>query len=257
MLTGFQDLLSTPLAEGISNIQLLWLVLTSALTSFITAAMGIGGGVLLLAIMASIMPPLALIPVHGLVQFGSNANRALMTRVHIHWPTVLRFSIGAFIGALIASQILVQLPVDWIQRAVACFILYMVWGPKPKQRVISAFKTVFYGGLTTLVSMFVGATGPLVAAFIHRMDKDKLATTATFSACMSFQHVTKAAVFGAVGFSFANWLVPILLMIAAGALGTWLGLQLLNRIPAHLFRRIFSLIVTLLALRLLWQSFMG
>ncbi|OOV87406.1 hypothetical protein BTA35_0208860 [Oceanospirillum linum] len=246
-----------PLAEGLSNLHLFWLVLTSGVTSFITAAMGIGGGVLLLAVMATLLPPLALIPVHGLVQFGSNANRALMTRRHIHWPMVLRFTLGAMLGALIASQVLVQLPVDWIQGAVAFFILYMVWGPKPKKLAVSGAKTVFAGGLTTLISMFVGATGPLVAAFVHRLGQDKLSTTATFSACMSFQHVTKAVVFGALGFHFSAWLVPIVLMIAAGAFGTWLGLKLLNRIPGHLFRRGFALIVTLLALRLLWQSFIA
>ena len=254
-MIDLQTLGVTPLVDGLSNLHLFWLVLTSALTSFITAAMGIGGGVMLLAVMASILPPLALIPVHGLVQFGSNANRALMTYRHTYWPMVLRFSAGALLGAMIASQVLVQLPVDWIQRAVALFILYMVWGPKPKQVAVSGIKTFFSGALTTLISMFVGATGPLVAAFIHRMGKDKLSTTATFSACMSFQHLTKAAVFGAVGFSFTDWVLPILLMIAAGAFGTWLGLKLLNRIPGDLFRRGFALIVTLLALRLLWQSF--
>ncbi|WP_211242650.1 hypothetical protein [Halopseudomonas bauzanensis] len=42
------------------------LVAVSALTSAITASLGIGGGVLLLAIMAIVMPPAAIIPVHGL-----------------------------------------------------------------------------------------------------------------------------------------------------------------------------------------------
>lgn len=251
MMALTEWLQTLPVAES----TLLWLVLTSGLTSMMTAAMGIGGGVLLLAVMASVLPAAALIPVHGLVQFGSNVNRALMTWRHIHWPMVLRFCLGAFLGALLASQILVQLPVAWIQRAVAVFILYMVWGPKPVKQAAGYLKTLVAGTFTTLVSMFVGATGPLVAAFVHRLDKDKLATTATFSACMSFQHLTKAMVFGALGFQFADWLIPVLLMIAAGALGTWLGLRLLHRIPAQYFRRIFSLVVTVLALRLLWQSF--
>ncbi|MBB1489930.1 sulfite exporter TauE/SafE family protein, partial [Oceanospirillum sp. D5] len=100
--------------------------------------------------------------------------------------------------------------------------------------------TILAGGLTTLVSMFVGATGPLVAAFIHRVGCDKLATTATFSACMSFQHLLKAAVFGFVGFSFLDWWQPVVLMVLAGVAGTWLGLRLLNRIPGHLFALLFK-----------------
>ena len=60
-----------------------WLVLTAGVTSLMTATLGIGGGVLLLVIMAQLVPIAALIPVHGLVQLGSNANRAIMTRQHI------------------------------------------------------------------------------------------------------------------------------------------------------------------------------
>jgi hypothetical protein len=44
------------------------LIVASFATSFITAAFGIGGGGVLLAILASLVPPAALIPVHGLVQ---------------------------------------------------------------------------------------------------------------------------------------------------------------------------------------------
>lgn len=252
MLENLQLLLD---AQPVAPVTLSLLLLTSGLTSLITAAMGIGGGVLLLAVMATLLPPLALIPVHGLVQFGSNANRTLMTWRYIHWPMVLRFCLGAALGAWLASFVLVQLPVDWIQRAVAGFILYMVWGPKPKQQTIKGFKTLAAGVLTTLISMFVGATGPLVAAFVHRMKQDKLSTTATFSACMSFQHLTKAVVFGFAGFSFSAWLLPIALMMVAGTLGTWLGLKLLHKIPDTYFKQIFSFVVTLLALRLLWQSF--
>lgn len=212
---------------------------------------------MLLVVMASMLPPLVLIPVHGMVQLGSNANRAWVTRQHIHWPMWIHFAIGASIGALLASQVLVELPVDIIRLAVAGFILLVVWGPKPKPVKVSHEGTVLTGFLTTFVSMFVGASGPLVAAFIHRMGQDKLATTAAFASCMSFQHLLKAAVFGAVGFAFADWWQPIVMMILSGAVGTWVGLKLLHKIPAHRFNQIFRGMVTLLALRLIWQVLMS
>lgn len=237
----------------LSELDLTLLVLASGFTSFVTASVGIGGGVMLLAVMASILPVSALIPVHGLVQLGSNGNRAVMTRLHIHWPMVLRFSLGALLGALLASQVLVQLPLDTIRIAVASFILFMVWGPKPQKRNVSGLGTTIAGAITTFASMFVGASGPLVASVIHRSGQDKLATTATFASCMSFQHLLKALIFGFIGFSFADWWLAILLMIIAGTIGTWLGLRLLNRLPAHIFAILFKTIVTVLALRLLWQ----
>ena len=53
----------------------LLLVATSFVTSALTAGLGIGGGVALLAVMAYGMPVAALIPVHGVVQIGSNLGR--------------------------------------------------------------------------------------------------------------------------------------------------------------------------------------
>lgn len=50
------------------------MILASFFTSAITAAMGIGGGVVLMAIMAVFLPVSALVPVHGIVQMASNAD---------------------------------------------------------------------------------------------------------------------------------------------------------------------------------------
>ncbi|MDY0191288.1 MAG: hypothetical protein RBR22_11190, partial [Desulfuromonas sp.] len=50
------------------------LIVTACLTSAMTAALGVGGGVLLLAVMSMLLPAAAIIPLHGLVQLGSNAN---------------------------------------------------------------------------------------------------------------------------------------------------------------------------------------
>ena len=239
----------------LENIELtLLLILSAAGTSIITAAMGIGGGVLLLAILASVLPPAALIPVHGLVQLGSNGNRAIMTRQHIDWCMVKSFTAGALIGAFIASFVVIQLPLFLIQLCVALFILYLVWGPKPKKHQMSEKGQVAAGAGTTFISMFVGATGPLVAGFVHRQSYDKHSTTATFAACMSFQHLLKMLVFSLVGFAFWQWLPLVLLMILGGMAGTWLGLKMLNKIPAGHFKLIFKTVITLLAVRLLWQA---
>jgi uncharacterized protein len=242
------------LANSLDPGTALLLIITTGFTSFMTAALGIGGGVMLLAVMATVMPVSALIPVHGLVQLGSNGNRALMTRRHIDWHMLKFFSIGAVMGAAVASVVVIQLPLMIIQLAIAGFILFLVWGPKPRNRDMSNTGRMAAGAFTTFVSMFVGATGPLVAGFVHRNAYDKLKLTSTFAACMTFQHSLKALVFSAVGFAFWQWLPLTLVMIASGAGGTWIGLKVLNRIPTEKFRLAFKVVVTLLAIRLLWQA---
>jgi len=241
------------LPESLSIPEAACLVVLSGITSMLTAAVGIGGGVLLLAAMAQLLPVNALIPVHGLVQLGSNGSRAWLMRQYVDKSMVIYFGCGAMLGALIASSIVVQLPLYWIQLSVALFILYLVWGPKLYKHEVSNIGHVLAGAVTTVVSMFVGATGPLVAGFVHRQRYSKFETTGTFAACMSLQHFLKMLVFTAIGFSFWQWLPMIILMILSGLVGTWVGLKLLNRVPEALFKQIYKVVVTLLAMRLLWQ----
>jgi len=238
----------------LSPLLLATLLLTSFLTAAMTAALGIGGGVLLLAVMATVLPVEAIIPVHGLVQLGSNGNRAWMTRQHLDHSLFRYFALGVLPGAALATLIVVQLPLEMIQLTVALFILFLVWGRLPPLPYLSPMAVGTAGAVTTLISAFVGATGPLVAALVHTRGYDKLGLTATLAACMTVQHGVKLLVFTLVGFVFSEWLALTLLMILCGTAGTWLGLRLLRHIPSQQFHRLFKLIVSLLALRLLWQA---
>ncbi len=231
------------------------LVATAAFTSFLTASVGVGGGVFLLAVLSLIMPTAAIIPVHGLVQFGANGSRALMMWRYISWRCVLYFLPGAVLGAWLASMFLLQLPLPVLQLAIAAFILYLVWGPKLPRLMLGDWGTLVAGGFTTFLSHFVGATGPLVAAFIKQKHAERReASVATFAAAMVLQHGPKAVVYGAAGFVFKEWLLLVVLMIAAGAVGTKLGLMQLMKLTDRRFTLLFNAVLTLLCLRMLWQA---
>ncbi|WP_114418433.1 sulfite exporter TauE/SafE family protein [Marinospirillum perlucidum] len=250
------EFLTAWLPEQLSTEISLLLILAAGLTSGVTAALGVGGGVLLLAIMALLVPPAAIIPLHGMVQLGSNANRTLMTWKHLDWKRLAAFFPGVLVGAWLASLFLVQLPMQWLQLGIAGFILFLCWGPKVPPLALGRVGSFLAAALTTFISMFVGATGPLVAAFVKQQHQgDRFRTVANFAASMSLQHLPKAVIFGSAGFVFADWLGLLALMIAAGALGTWAGLKFLARQSNQNFARFFNLLLTLLALRLIWQAF--
>lgn len=243
------------LPEHFSPLLALALIVCSAITSMITAALGAGGGVMLLAIMALSMPTAAIIPVHGMVQLGSNANRALMTWRHINLRVIAWFLPGVILGAWLASRLLINVPLGAIQLSIALFILLLCWGPAIPKVATGKIGTLLASTLTSFLSLFVGATGPLVAAFIKQQHaNNRMQTVATFAAAMTLQHAPKSLAFGAAGFVFHNWLPLIAAMIAAGALGTWLGLHILSRISDRHFTRLFNLALTLLAIRLAWQA---
>ncbi|PRB82134.1 sulfite exporter TauE/SafE family protein [Pseudomonas sp. MYb185] len=250
-----QALLDLLLPATLSPLTAAALVAVSALTSAITASLGIGGGVLLLAIMAVALPPAAIIPVHGMVQLGSNVSRAALTLRHINLRLIAWFAPGALLGAWLGSLFLVDLPLPLIQLCIAGFILLLCWGPPIPAIATGPAGTLLAAALTTFISLFVGATGPLVAAFVKQQQRgERFSTVATFASAMCLQHAPKALIYGAAGFIFADWLGLIAAMIAAGALGTWVGLRLLRRLSDHRFTLVFNTLLTLLALRLIWQA---
>lgn len=226
----------------------------SFVTSMLTASAGLGGGVIMLAAMASLMPPAAVIPLHGVIQLGSNAGRALILRHAVDRKVLAWFALGALVGAALGGSVVITLPPGVLELILGLFILYSVWGPSFRQLRIADRGFALVGVATTFVTMFVGGTGPLVAAFVNPDRFGKEATVATHGACMTIQHGFKVAVFIALGFAFAPWLVLLALMIAAGFLGTLAGRAVLLELPEKTFRCVFRTVLTLLALRVLWSA---
>ena len=61
----------------------IYLAMIAFCSSLFTACAGLGGGILLLAMMLQFFPPSVVIPLHGITQFFSNASRALILRSFI------------------------------------------------------------------------------------------------------------------------------------------------------------------------------
>ena len=239
---------------GMSLTGVLVLVATSLFTSMISAAFGLGGGVALLAVMPVFMPPQVLIPVHGMVQIGSNFGRLLVMRQHVRWTVLLPFGLGSGLGAGLGGLLMVELPVWLLELGLGSFILYMLYGRVP---AIGAGGMALGGAVSSFLTMFFGATGPFVAAWVKRLALDRLGHVGTFAACMSLQHGLKIAVFGLLGFAYGPYLGFIAAMVGSGFIGTLLGRRLLIRLGEHRFERGLRIILSLLALRLLWRGLSG
>lgn len=226
----------------------------SFLGSFIAAAMGLGGGSLVLATMALFLPPTVLIPVHGTVQLGSNAGRAALMRSHILTEIVPAFLLGTILGAAVGVQLVIALPISLLQAVLAVFILYSTWAPRFQAR--NPHKKTFFGlgAVGALLTMFVGATGPLVAPFAAAAGTQRQQVVATHAALMTIQHGLKIVAFGVVGFAFGPYLPLLVGLLVCGFAGTWTGGHLLNRLPERAFRIGLKAILTAIALRLLYGA---
>lgn len=232
------------------------LLKVSFLGSLLTASAGLGGGSLLIAVMASILPAPALIPIHGAVLMGSNGFRFVLTRQHANYGSLLPFALGGFIAFIFGMLSLLKFNFNYTPALVGLFILFTTWFRIPKLNLLHSKIGMLLGGLvTSFLTFFVGATGPLVAAWIGVENKSKLSFTADLSACMTFQHTIKLLLFMVTGFVFFEWISLIIAMIGSGYLGAKIGLRWLQKTSTVTFQRVFKVFLTILALRLIWTSY--
>lgn len=241
------------LAPGLGEWAAWSLVALSFLTSLITATFSLGGGSLLIAAMTLALPPVVVVPVHGCVQLGSNAGRALVLRQYIQWPFILWVTLGAVLGSVIGGSFAHMLPDKWFAAAIGAFVLVTTWLPQP--RIIASSRAVqFAGGLVvSAIGMVVGAAGPLVAAFVRGIP-DRRQLVGTHATLNALQHLFKVLVFVAMGFAFRQYLPLILMMVVAGFIGTALGSRMLTRVPEHVFRVAFRVLLSLVALELIRRA---
>ncbi len=243
--------------SGLSFSELVILSSVSFIASLFTASMGLGGGTLVLATMALILPPAVLIPIHAVVQVGSNGGRAALMLKDVTKPIVLPFLIGTMIGAAVGVQVVISLPTAVLQAVLALFIFYATWAPKLNAHYSSSKMFFSVGFLATFATMFVGATGPLVAPFVSSHCKQRHNIVATHALLMVIQHGFKMIAFGALGFSFGPYIPTLIFLISFGFIGTLIGKRILNQLPENIFSISLKIILTMMALRLMYTAASG
>lgn len=233
------------------------LTLASFVTSFIGVFTGTAGGLILLAMMAVIMPPTVVIPVHTVVQLGSGVTRTMIMWRYVLRSTLPPFIVGAALGAAAGANIFVSLPTSTLQGILAVFILIVTWLPKLGRIGAERGRFLVLGFVATFVGVFVSATGTIVAPIVASAAPDRRNHAATLGALMIFVHTAKLLAFGFLGFAIAAYLPLMAFMIAAGAAGNWVGEEALNRVSEQKFRLILQLFLSALGLQLLWNALKG
>ena len=90
--------------------------------------------------------------------------------------------------------------------------------------------------------------------FIRAITNERRATVATHAAFMTWKHGVKIITFGLLGFSFSDFFPLIIGMILFGIIGTWTGKTILIWMPEKVFAKAFNFVLTIFALRLLFEG---
>ncbi|MDP6570966.1 MAG: sulfite exporter TauE/SafE family protein [Candidatus Marinimicrobia bacterium] len=241
------------------------------ITSSISAVLGMAGGIILLGIMAIVIPEgYVVVALHGVVQLISNLTRSFVFRSHIRRDLISQFFPGAVFGLVIASAIIfglihffnlnsaAELKVDFLKALIGVFILWFLFGKR--HRVTTESPRFFgVGALSGLCTVFIGATGPLIAPFFLKGKLTKENIIANKAVCQAISHIGKMPLFILFfDFNYYSEIELLFPLTVAVFVGTNVGKRALGFIPEKIFRLMFKTALTLIALKLIadqWTPF--
>jgi uncharacterized protein len=236
---------------------LLILVATALFASIVSGMTGMGGGTILLAVMASVVETSSVVPLHAGVQLVSNSTRLILFFKHIRWKILLLFIIGIIPGALVGIYVFRSIDKDIVKLLMGVFILLVTYLPKSKRQVKVSYNLFIPVGLVAgLIGIFFGAIGPFIAPFFVRKDILKEELVATKAACQAVTHVIKIFLFGFIGINVMDMWKVFLPLCAMVIIGTMIGKKFLGRMSDKFFKKLFKALLTVISLNIIITQLM-
>jgi len=223
-----------------------------------------GGGIILLGIMAIVIPEgYAVVALHGIIQLVSNFTRSYVFQQHIRKDIIWQYSPGAVLGLSLSALIIFllitffqvesakEIKIDFLKPLIGLFIIWFLFGrrPKPKDNQSNFFGVGIVSGITTV---FIGATGPLIAPFFLKGRLTKETIIANKAVCQAISHSGKIPLF--IYFFQFDYFAEIKLLIPlvmAVFIGTNLGKKILVFIPEWVFQLLFKTALAIIAVKLM------
>lgn len=228
--------------------------LGALVTSGLTAVLGFGGGIVLLALLLLVVEPIVAIPLHAAIQVVSNGTRTVIRRDDVDWGIVARSSLLLLPAGALTVRLAEVAPATVLQALIALTVLAATWVPERTSLDLpapSAAGWVGIGGVVGALNPLVGATGPLVAPFYRAASRTRQAFVGTFAGAQVTGHLAKIVLFGAAGLAPTGHLPTVAVGIAGVVVGTHVGSALLDRMSEKRFRTLYLWAITGVAVYLL------
>lgn len=237
------------LQMGTDFTSLIILIIGCLVGGIASTTVGTSGG-FTFAVMATVFPISAVVPVHATVEAFASLARSYLLYKYINWQFLLSFAAGGAVGLVLAAPFIGVFPELGLQLVLGLFIVATTWIPLGKIVSQGAKYAVLSGGFTSFLTVFIGATGPLVAVLTSKRFDAHATVIATHAACMTGQHLGKIVIFALAGWTLTSFAIEIGSMIAATVIGTWIGRHVILSGPENVIKLIFKITVTLLGVNL-------
>ncbi|MFW6194896.1 MAG: sulfite exporter TauE/SafE family protein [Chloroflexota bacterium] len=211
----------------------------AALIAAIVAGIaGFGGAVIMLPILTWAFGIREAVPIVTVSQLIGNLSRTWFNREGISPTLVGWFALGAVPTAAIGGVVFASAPTTALARAIGAYLLLVVvcrhsgWWHKLR---IGPRGFLPVGAAAGFISAIVGMVGPFIAPFFLAYGLVKSAYVGTEALATVTMHVTKLGAYGSY-----DLLEPFILLAGLGIgavmfAGSYIGRQLLDRVPERWF----------------------
>lgn len=225
-------------------------LLTAAFaTSVLSGILGMAGGMILMAILASTLPVAAAMILHGAVQLTANGSRAWFLRSHVEWHVLPWYAAGA--GVVLAAFLLLARVPDagLVLLLIGLLSLLGRFSARFAKLDVTRPRTaVACGAIVTAAQLLAGASGPVLDVFYLHSPLSRHAVVANKAVTQAFGHLLKIGYYGSlagVAAELPAWFIAA--AMAAAVAGTRVGTRLLDRVDDPGFRRWSGHAITLIA----------
>lgn len=226
-------------------LELVILFVAALTAAAISGAAGFGGALLLLPLLVATVGTTHAVPLLTVAQLVGNLSRAGFGFTHIHWKPVGLFLLGAVPCSVLGALSFVQLPEDYVTRAIGATILVFVALKHFGLVSIRGGPTllVMGGGVVGFLSGLVGSAGPLGAAIFLSLGLPAVAYIASEAITALAMHGVKTAIYQRyIALDREFWFLAVLMGVAM-IIGTWSAKRVVERMPVDTFHRFVTLLL--------------
>ncbi len=237
------------------DISVLIVTLGSFIAGFVNAAFATGGVYILLFSSSSVLPLTAAVPLQTAFAAASLIARVALFWEHIDWRIVRMFFPGCLLDDGIGAWTFAALPEQVIALLLGMVLLLLILMPRLPSLPL---KRPFV--LTGVVHSYLGSilgVGGVLQPLLLRTDLLKMQLTGTLAAAMLSLDVLKAPGYSAFGFGYLDFPPHIIGATIAGFAGTWAGKRFTHHVSEAQFRRVFRMLVSVVALRFIYKGVSG
>jgi uncharacterized membrane protein YfcA len=251
-------------------------------TGFVAGLFGIGGGVVLVPLLAMLFEAQQFPAEHVLhLALGTSMATIIFTaissaRTHdkhgaVLWPVVMRIVPGILLGTVLGTAMAARVPTRALAVFFAFFILYVAlqmfvnFKPKPSRELPATGGIIAAGTLIGALSALVAIGGGTITIPFLTWCNIKVHNAIGTSAAVG----VPIAVGGSVGYMWNGihayglppaslgfiYLPALLFVMLASIVTAPLGARLAHRLPVDTLKRLFAVLLVLLAARLLYRLF--